>query len=92
MAKYSGAEILSFFNNNKMLIITALITVVNLYIASLLTPLKTDIRELNIQVVATSEKLDEHIENTHDLELIPTQLTEINHRLSRIEKQLGIEF
>lgn len=95
MEKKQG-EFTKFVSQNRTLVISLFISasifVVQLYLAYIITPIEASIREVKAQSTYVQEEIDNHLQDTKDQLLVPAKLDEVNHRLSRIEKKLGIEF
>ena len=91
-AREKDQTLSAFIQNNKMqfflLALTTLITIANLFIASLLSPLKGDIQRVEGIALEDHEKIDELIDTTNLNPVILERIQAIDTRLTRIENIL----
>jgi hypothetical protein len=84
--------VVQFISDNKMqvflLSLSTIITVANIYIASLLTPLKEDIRRVEARLDEDKIEIKKIDERSSILGAINVRLESMDKRLDRIENKL----
>jgi hypothetical protein len=84
----SPNKAIQFIYNNPALVIATAITIANLYIASLLTPLKSDIQRVEAITMQNQQILDKKEILIDRIEVIIKQLDILEKRIDRIENRL----